>query len=364
VRNTAQDCQSGRKSCGRGQGDDGTGSGPVNGNLHIGLTPWLAPLNMDAHVLASQAERAEALGFDSFWLPENHLQADSSDNTMAIPEPMLLLAAVASRTTRLKLGTVSFLLPVRHPLQAAEQVATLDVLTRGRLILGIGRGFSRPLFRIYGMDPRHKRALFAEHLQFMRKAWRGESLTMDRGDTFRLSPLPVQRPHPPLWSAAFGDKALQQAGLLQLPYLAAPITSFSRLRRNLEQHRAAALQAGVKAPDAIPVMRTLFISHKRSEQWQVRDMLCRQTRRLMRSRMPWNKDMEAVDSWALVGEPAEVAEKVSLYREQLGMTHLVVTRPTRFESDRIEPRLLENSLMHLAQLAERWRTTAPAAVDT
>ena len=80
--------------------------------LHVGLTPWRTDFAGAADPLAAQGERAEALGFASFWLPESHFGARG-----ALPQPLLLLAAIASRTRTLGLGTTSYLLPIRHPLQ-------------------------------------------------------------------------------------------------------------------------------------------------------------------------------------------------------------------------------------------------------
>ncbi|MYE11952.1 MAG: LLM class flavin-dependent oxidoreductase, partial [Gammaproteobacteria bacterium] len=89
--------------------------------LHLGLTPWIVSGMADAATLARQGELAESWGYESFWLPENHFGGEG-----AIPEPLMLLAAVAARTRTLRLATTSYLLPLRNPLQAAEQVAVLD----------------------------------------------------------------------------------------------------------------------------------------------------------------------------------------------------------------------------------------------
>ena len=120
-------------------------------DLHLGLTPWLAePGSGDS--LVDQAEVAEGLGFDSFWLPESHFTGRG-----ALPAPLLQLAAVAGRTRRLRLGTTSYLLPVRNALQVAEEVAVLDQLSGGRVILGVGRGVRPALFTAYGVPEREKR---------------------------------------------------------------------------------------------------------------------------------------------------------------------------------------------------------------
>ena len=110
----------------------------------IAVTAWKFGSGGLAQELAEQGELAEAMGFDSFWLPENHFTG-----AMAIPSPLMLLAAVASRTSTIKLGSTSYLLPIRNPILAAEEVAVLDRLSAGRVILGIGRGFQDAMFKTF-----------------------------------------------------------------------------------------------------------------------------------------------------------------------------------------------------------------------
>ena len=94
--------------------------------MKLGVTPWLGG-ERSAAALTEQARQAESLGYESFWLPENHF------NPGAIPDPLMLLAAVAAGTSSIRLATTSYLLPLRHPIQAAEQVAVLDQLSEGRV---------------------------------------------------------------------------------------------------------------------------------------------------------------------------------------------------------------------------------------
>lgn len=116
----------------------------MSAELHIGLTPWRLGPDLDAERLCRQAELAEAWGFDSFFLPETHFV-----EATPIPDPMLLLAAAAARTRRIQLGTTSYLLPIRNPVLAAEQVASLDRLSGGRLILGLGRGYQTDMLDVF-----------------------------------------------------------------------------------------------------------------------------------------------------------------------------------------------------------------------
>ena len=307
--------------------------------MHLGLTPWRISGQVDAHALARQAALAEAWGYESFWLPESHFAGDA-----AIPDPLMLLAAVSASTETIRLATTSYLLPLRHPLQAAEQVAVLDRLSGGRVILGVGRGYQPTMFDAFEVSRKDKRRLFESCLSTMQRAWLGEPVGGDSGEV-RLSPLPVQEPHPPVWVAAFGPKALAQAGRLGLPYLASPMEPLGRLRENYRRHGEACDEAGVERPPEVPIMRTLFVSEDRRLVAQVRDQLGMAARQLANDGRP-GVSLEA-DEWAIVGEPAAVADKVEAYVETLGMTHLVVTR---LRIGRLESAVLERSVRTAAEL--------------
>jgi alkanesulfonate monooxygenase SsuD/methylene tetrahydromethanopterin reductase-like flavin-dependent oxidoreductase (luciferase family) len=289
--------------------------------FHIGVTPWGEDRGGSAQSLAQQAERAEALGFRSFWLPESHFAGRRS-----MPAPLLLLAAAAVRTTRLQLATTSYLLPVRHPLHVAAEIAELDRLSGGRVILGVGRGFRSALFRAFDVPVKEKRDRFETSLETIRSAWRGEPVAVDADDQqVVLAPLPVQKPHPPIWVAGFGPKAVAQAGRLGLPYLASPMESLAVLEGNYARHRDAREPDAADEPLAVPILRTVFVSRNQALLGRVRESLARQSAALAASpvaSLRRHADAE-VDDWALVGEPEAVADGVQRYRETLGMTHLL-----------------------------------------
>ena len=285
--------------------------------MKVGVTPWDLS-GRDAATLSAQAARAEALGYDSFWLPENHFSPN------AIPDPLMLLAAVAADTHRIRLATTSYLLPHRHPLQAAEQVAVLDQLSGGRVVLGIGRGFAPAMLRAYDVAPAEKRRLFESRLAIMKRAWAGEPLEAGGEGpdaTVVLDPLPVQRPHPPLWVAAFGPKALAQAGRLGLPYLASPMETMATLQANYARHAEAAAEAGHETIDTVPVMRTVFLCDSDREARKVRDHVHGEAQKSGRLR-----EDATVDDWTIIGDRQLVADRIAEYRERLGVSHLIITR--------------------------------------
>ena len=261
--------------------------------------------------LCEQAEQAEALGFHSFWLPENHF------GQRAIPSPLTLLAAIAARTERIKLGCTSYLLPIRNPILAAEEVAVLDQLSAGRLILGVGRGIQPAMFDAFAIDVADKCKLFAENLALMRQAWRGEPLGEDaRGKPIRLAPLPMQRPEPPIWVAAFGPLALKQVAGLGMPYLASPIETLGVLEENYQRHAELVLQAEHSPVSEVPVMRGVFVSSDPAQ--------LRAARQGMAKTLPPEIDEGDIDDIVVLGEPDAVSEKLLESRSRLGVTLLIV----------------------------------------
>jgi alkanesulfonate monooxygenase SsuD/methylene tetrahydromethanopterin reductase-like flavin-dependent oxidoreductase (luciferase family) len=267
-------------------------------------------------------ERADALGLHSAWLPENHF------NPSATPAPLLALAAFAARSKTLRLATTSVLLPVHHPLRIAAEVATLDAISNGRVLLGLGRGFRKPLFEGFGVEASVKRDRFDEALDGILAAWSGDPISLSGehfaaldGTHVSLELRPVQRPHPPLVVAAFGPKGLRQAAVRGLPYLASPLETLDTLGENYDSWRAQlAREPRGDAPE-VPVMRTTFVAENPAEAERVLAALEAESFNQMRSA---NKALTRAASGrledrVLVGTASEVQDKIGAYRQRLGM---------------------------------------------
>lgn len=284
--------------------------------MELGVTPW-SFADLSARALSAQAARAEALGYRSFWLPENHF------NPNALPDPLMLLAAVAAATDRIRLATTSYLLPFRNPLLAAEQVAVLDRLSTGRVTLGIGRGYQPTMLKAFDVVPGEKRRLFERCLATMQLAWSGVPVPVgeDAAESVVLDPLPVQKPHPPLWVAAIGPKALAQAGRLGMPYLASPMETMATLEANYARHAEAARLAAHAPLTIVPVMRTVFVTDSARLADDLKQRLAGEA--AGSSRLPPGARAE---DWTIIGDRGEVAERIAEYRERLNVSHLIVTR--------------------------------------
>jgi alkanesulfonate monooxygenase SsuD/methylene tetrahydromethanopterin reductase-like flavin-dependent oxidoreductase (luciferase family) len=210
-------------------------------------------------------------------------------------------------------------------LQAAEEVAVLDSLSDGRLILGIGRGFQQAMFSAFDIPLKEKRKRFSEVLETMIKAWAGEPVAWITGEDglqtpVLLAPLPVQRPHPPIWVAAFGPLALRQAGSLGLPYLASPVETETALLKNYQQHATHAKSAGHPPIKTVPIMRILYVSKDPKRLAKVTALIEQQAFGQAR-RQPGT----SLEDWAIIGTPEEVSGSIARYRNKLGITHLIAS---------------------------------------
>ncbi len=309
-------------------------------DLHIGATPWDFK-TLTAQSLGEQAKLAESLGYDSFWLPENHFVKN------ALPDPLMLLSSIAGVTKKIKLATTSYLLTLRNPLHAAEQVSMLDQISNGRVILGVGRGYASDTLRAFHVPPEEKRRIFAWTLEIMRNAWAGGKVSLNQSEDdegIHVFPRPVQNPEPPIWIAAFGPKALAQAGKLGLPYLASPMESLSKLKSNFLIHEKAASDARVTLPNIVPVMRSIFISEDSRKIKNLKEAL---RKRVDDSYLNKGED---VDDWAIMGSANEVSDKIELYVERIGLTHLIAAR---LRVSGIAQKSLRQSVTSLAQLYRR-----------
>lgn len=192
-----------------------------------------------------QVVQAEAWGLDAVWLAEIHQQSARS----VLTAPLTVLAAIAGRTTRLKLGTGVQVLPLAHPLRLAEETATLDQISRGRLLLGAGRSGNPRAYAAYGVPYSESRDRFFETLDILKQAWTQDSFSYQgKFWTFndaRAVPRPFQRPHPPILIAGASEDTFPVLGALGYPlFVAVRSGTLSVLAPDLVAYRDAYRAAG------------------------------------------------------------------------------------------------------------------------
>jgi alkanesulfonate monooxygenase SsuD/methylene tetrahydromethanopterin reductase-like flavin-dependent oxidoreductase (luciferase family) len=170
------------------------------------------------HRELEQVEWTEELGFDEVWFTEHHF----IDYGLSV-DPAALAAAAASRTRHVRIGLAAAILPFHQPLRLAEQMALVDIISHGRLDVGVGRGNRPAEFAGYRVPQQESRERFDETVEVMQQAWTQDRFSY-RGrffqfDDVRVIPKPVQRPHPPLYQVCVTKDGIENTALRGWPML-------------------------------------------------------------------------------------------------------------------------------------------------
>ncbi len=279
----------------------------------------------------AEVTRAEDLGFDSVWMEEHHSVANHY-----WPSPLTVLAGFATRTSRVTLGTDIAVAAFHHPVRLAEDVAMLDVMSGGRVTLGIAIGYKPDEFALYGVELEKRGARFEEQLVIMKGLWTAERISF-KGRYYtvegKLEPKPVQKPHPPLWIGGWGDITLRRAATLADNWIPGPTADLKRLVAGKKQFLANRKAAGRTAPIAEwPLTRDLIIAEtdqKARELAEEHIMVAYRKEYAGGWRHPFIDATIATDLDRLmedrfiIGGPDQCIPKIRRFVEEYGMTHLI-----------------------------------------
>jgi len=193
----------------------------------------------------AEIETAERVGLDVAWLAELHGAPERS----VLSAPMMVASAIAARTSRIRIGIAVQVLPLSHPLRLAEEAATIDQISHGRLIYGIGRSGVVRTYEEYGISYDESRERFAETLEIMRLAWTQPTFSYQGKyhsfDNVALSPKPYQKPHPELRMAGATPETFPAIGRLGFPvFVAVRQGPFKQLVPYIQAYREAYRAAG------------------------------------------------------------------------------------------------------------------------
>lgn len=207
------------------------------------------------------AQAAEANGFYGAFIGHHHFTPGYET------APWVVLAAVAARTTTLRLGTSIYLLPTHHPLDVAENVATLDRISGGRVILGAGIGYRPYEYDAFELPYAKRGARMTEALEILPAAWSGKPIShVGRQFEFHdvtVYPTPVQDPHPPIWVGAVARHAQERAAKLGDGWMSDIMEPLPREQRLAERYRGFCNDAG--RPPTVCLMRTAAVAERRAD---------------------------------------------------------------------------------------------------
>jgi probable F420-dependent oxidoreductase len=212
---------------------------------------------------------AETLGFESAWVSEHHGAGDGY-----LPSLLPMLSAFAASTERILLGTGVMLTPFHHPLRLAEDAAVVDLLSGGRLILGLGLGWREEEFRMFGVPLRERVRRTVETVEILRRAWTGERFSFDGRvysfDQVQVTPRP-ERPDGavvPIWLGGMADAAIRRAGRLGDGYLRTRGGNVDSMREDAAAVDAAAREAGRSVELPFGQLQNVFVWED-SDAWEV-----------------------------------------------------------------------------------------------
>jgi len=246
--------------------------------MKVGISlPQLGP-QASAENLVKVARRAEELGYDSAWVLERLLwptnprepypvTADGSlpEAYQVVFNPLETLTFVAAHTSRIRLGTSVLVLPYHIPIQLARSIATLDVLSGGRVDIGVGAGWSRDEYESVGTPFERRGARCDEFLQAMIAIWTQDPVSFD-GQFYhipesRVGPKPLQKPHPPIYVAGFGQYAFERAVKYGSGWNPAGVPSWEWLEGMIKQLQETSSRAGTGPMAVVLRSFTVAFSH-------------------------------------------------------------------------------------------------------
>jgi alkanesulfonate monooxygenase SsuD/methylene tetrahydromethanopterin reductase-like flavin-dependent oxidoreductase (luciferase family) len=289
-----------------------------------------------------QVDAAEKYGLDVMWLAELHCAPERS----VLASPLMIATAIAARTKRMKLGTAVQVLPLCHPLQLAEETATVDQISHGRLIFGVGRsGFPR-VYQAYGISYAESRDRFAEVLEILKRAWTQERFSFDgkyyHFDDVYLVPKPFQKPFPEIRVAATSPDTYPLNGALGNPiFCATRLGDLSELGPNLKAYREAWATAGHEGKGGVFLRVPVYVApteeQARSEPEEsvmhfyrylgarIEESAKLEGARAIENRAERGQKLQSIDydevlkSKIIVGTPQQVADRLGALREELGL---------------------------------------------
>jgi alkanesulfonate monooxygenase SsuD/methylene tetrahydromethanopterin reductase-like flavin-dependent oxidoreductase (luciferase family) len=219
-----------------------------------------------------QAECAERLGLDSVWLAERHfasphrqLDALGTGIPSVASAPLIWATAIAARTTRLRVGTGVSVLPLCHPIRLAEEVATLDQISKGRVEFGVGRSSFATAYQGYAVPYEESRGRFREVLDIVLQAWTQDQVSYS-GQYFTFTqvcvlPKPYQQPHPPIRIAATTRDTFPQVGRLGYPiFIGLRGFDITEATVHLQAYRAAWSEAGHAGNGSVFLRMPIYVA--------------------------------------------------------------------------------------------------------
>lgn len=302
--------------------------------LHFGILPTPiygreTPIDQQVREHEELVATAASLGFDHMVAGQHFLGAE-----LRYFQPVPYLAHLAHSAQDMHVVTGIMLLSMATPADMAEQIATLDAVTGGKAVFGVGLGYSEREFRAFGIDGKQKISRFEECLTIIRALWSGDPVQYDGRywtiDDVVPAVLPVQRGGPPVWIGGQAEPAIRRAALLGDAWYAPPFPSHDGLAELRKTFLRTREDAGLSTDGAFPLRRELIVADSRP---QAREIAGQRSAARYATYKSWglsgaNTPVRSepgidVDEQFILGSPEEVVDQLGRLSEDLGMTHFM-----------------------------------------
>lgn len=279
-------------------------------------------------------QQAEFQGIDTFWIGESHFRPERA----VMASPLIGASAVAARTERMKIGLAVQVLPLANPLRIAEETAIVDHISKGRLIVGVGRSSFLESYQGYNIDYSESRERFAESLDVLLQAW-GQDTFSYQGEFYsyhnvQLVPKTYQEPHPPIRIAVESRDTFTLAGRLGFPIFIRHQMSVPELQHLLSEYRDARVNAGFHGPNDVILQIGGYVANTSQEAIGDPEESSMHRIRVIQDNLDKAADQETYERLkasssvtyddllqkVAFGTPQAVIEKIKQYQNDLGIT--------------------------------------------
>lgn len=308
-------------------------------SLEIGIMlrgqyPFGSDMVLMAEELIEQARMADRLGYASI-TKGSHYSTPDYQALQQFP----ILARLTGEVKRARLNAGIIILPLHKPLDIAEQMATLDILSNGRMIFGVGIGYREVEFNAFGTTQKDRGKRTTENLIAIKRLWSEECVTMS-GTHFELNeavcwPKPIQKPNPPIWIGANADIALKRAAEYGDCWYINPHTTIETLVKQVDLYKGLLDKLGKPFPNEFPMRREAFVARTKDEAMRLASPFLAKKYASYHAtgqsdQLPEGESLSGdfeklVGDRFLIGSPDEVAEQMISINKKLGVNHLIVS---------------------------------------
>jgi len=272
---------------------------------------------------------AESLGYHSTFLVEHHFTGFGQ-----VSATLNLLAWIGARTTSLRLGTAVIVLPWHNPVLLAEQIATLDLLSNGRVDAGIGKGYRMKEFEGFSISMDEADARFEECLEVMLKAWTSDTPWSHQGTYWQynevvVEPPSTQKPHPQIWMGAGSPRSVKQVAQLGFNMLLGQFDSFEMIAEEVALFKSEVESLGrVFDPMSVAVARSVNLVDSTAEYDQALEsrMAARRRTQNLALRPDFQDTRDSAEAGTIYGSPDQVSEKIQALHD-IGIEYVLLNAP-------------------------------------